>query len=150
MRIQRFALFAIIFSAGLWFTISPSTQAADMLIPVDPGGLTIGEALAQASRNRQELATLRLDLDAAVLKLKHAGLPPNPELEVEWDNLGGDLPADDVRETTVSLSQTLEIGGKPAARKSKGLAEINQLRSGAISRRRSGWPSWRCSAPAKG
>jgi cobalt-zinc-cadmium efflux system outer membrane protein len=64
-----------------------------------------------------------------MLKLQHAGLPPNPELGVEWNNLGNDLPDGDTRETTVSLNQALEIGGKPSARKDKGQAEILRLKS---------------------
>jgi len=126
MRIQRFALWTIIctiiFSVGLWCGPMPPALAADA-----PDGLTLEEALDRASRNRQELKGFRADFDAAAVKLKHAGLPPNPELRVEWDNLGGDLPIDDVRETTVSLSQAFEIGGKPSARKNKGQAEILRL-----------------------
>ena len=105
----------------------PPAQAADTPTLSAPGGLTLEEALDHASRNRQELKGFRADLDAAAVKLKHAGLPPNPELRVEWDNLGGDLPADDVKETTVALSQPFEIGGKPSARKNKGQAEIMRL-----------------------
>jgi len=131
MRIQRFALptiiYTIIFSVGLWCAPIPPAKAADNPNLSAPGGLTLEEALVHASRNRQELKGLRADLEAAVVKLKHAGLPPNPELRVEWDNLGGDLPIDDVRESTVSLSQPFEIGGKPSARKNKGQAEILRL-----------------------
>ena len=127
MRIQRFALLTIIFFVGQWFAAVPLTQAAEGPTLSVSGGLTLEEALDHAFRNRQEFAAFRADHDAAALKLKHAGLPPNPELGVEWDNLGGDLPTDDVRETTVSLSQPFEIGGKPSARKNRGQAEILRL-----------------------
>lgn len=127
MRIQRFALCTLVFSVGLWWAPMPPAQAADTPTPSAPDGLTLEEALDHASRNRQELKGFRADLDAAAVKLKHAGLPPNPELRVEWDNLGSDLPADDVKETTVALSQPFEIGGKPSARKNKGQAEIMRL-----------------------
>lgn len=127
MRIQRFALCTLIFSVGLWCTPILTARAATFPTPSAPGGLTLEEALDHAARNRQELKGFRADLDAAGIKLKHAGLPPNPELRVEWDNLGGDLPVDDVRETTVALSQPFEIGGKSSARKNKGQAEILRL-----------------------
>ncbi len=127
MPIQRFILYIVVFAIGLWLALPPPIQAAELTNPSTPSGLTLEEALDHASRNRQELTAFHADLDAAVLKLKHAGLPPNPELGVEWDNLGGDLPIDDVRETTVSLSQPFEIGGKPSARKNQGQAEILRL-----------------------
>ena len=127
MRIQRCALFTIIGIITLWHTVVPPAQAAEPATLTASAGLTLTEALTSAAQNRQELSALRVDLEAAALKLKHAGLPPNPELGIVWDNLGGDLPVDDVRETTVSLNQPLEIGGKPAARKNKGQAEIMRL-----------------------
>ncbi len=127
MRIPRFALCTIILSVGLWYAPMAPAQAADAPTSSTSGGLTLEEALVHASRNRQELQGFRADLDAAAVKLKHAELPPNPELRVEWDNLGGDLPADDVKETTISLSQPFEIGGKPSARKDRGQAEIMRL-----------------------
>jgi len=127
MRIQRCAVLAIIVSIGLWYAVIPPAQAAEPATLAAPGGLTLKEALTSAARHRQELAALRADLEAAALKLKHAGLPPNPELEIGWDNLGGDLPVDDVRENTIALKQPLEIGGKPAARRNKGQSEILRL-----------------------
>ncbi len=126
MRIQRSALY-LSCSACLWLTAQALAQTADLSPPTAPLAITLEGALDHASRNRQELKAFRADFDAAVLKLKHAGLPPNPELGVEWDNLGSDLPVDDVRETTVSLSQPFEIGGKPSTRKNKGQAEILRL-----------------------
>lgn len=126
MRIQR-ALFTIIFCSGLWSGAVSTALAGGIAPPSGPEGLTLEEALIHASQNRQELSAFRADLEATGLKLKHAGLPPNPELGFEWDNLGGDLPADDVKETAVSLSQSFEIGGKPSARKNKAQAEILRL-----------------------
>jgi len=127
MRIQRFALCMLVFSAGLCCTALDVAQAKTRTQSPPPEGLTLEAALAQASRNRPELTVYQADLEAAMLKLQHAGLPPNPEIGVEWNNLGNDLPDGDTRETTVSLSQALEIGGKPSARKNKGQAEMLRL-----------------------
>lgn len=127
MRIQRFALCVFVFSAGLGLAALAAAQTAIRSHSPVPKGLSLAEALDLAARNRQELASYKADLDAASLKLQHAGLPPNPELGVEWDNLGGDLPEGDSKETTISLSQPVEIGGKPSARKNKGQAEILRL-----------------------
>ncbi len=127
MRIQRFALCMLVFSAGLCFAALAAAQATTRTQSPPPEGLTLEAALVQASRNRQELTAYQTDLEAAMLKLQHAGLPPNPEIGVEWNNLGNDLPNGDTRETTVSLRQALEIGGKPSARRNKGQAEILRL-----------------------
>ena len=127
MRIQRFALCTLVFYVGLWCTLMPAAQSAEVFTATDPSGLTLEEAINHASRNRQEFASFRADLSAAALKLKHAGLPPNPELGVEWNNLGGNIPAGDSKETKVSLNQRVELGGKPSARESRGQSEIQQL-----------------------
>lgn len=126
MRIQQIALCTLVFSSWLWCTALGIAQTTNTK-PSVPINLTLEDALDHASRNRQELTSFRADLDAAALKLKHAGLPPNPELGIEWNNLGGDLPSDDARETIVSLRQPLEIGGKPSARKNKMQSEIQRL-----------------------
>lgn len=126
MRLPRFALCTLVFSAGLCATALAATRPPTPA----PDPLTLEQALDRAARNRPELTAFGADLDAAGLKLKHAGLPPNPEMGIEWDNLGGNLPDGDSRETTVSLSQPFETGGKPLARKKKGQAEMLQLHSG--------------------
>jgi cobalt-zinc-cadmium efflux system outer membrane protein len=127
MHSQRIALLTMVLAACLWLAAPVPGTADDAPAPSAPDRLSLDQALLLAARNRQELAALRADLDAASIRLQHAGLPPNPELGVEWDNLGGDLPADEVRETTVSLSQTLEIAGKASARQDKGQAEFRRL-----------------------
>lgn len=126
MRIHRFVFGTLVFWAGLGVT---AVAAARSVPPLHspPARMTFTAALEQAARNRPELISAQADLAAADLRLRHAGLPPNPDLGVEWDNLGGDRPADESRETTVSLSQPVEIGGKPSARKEKIRAEIQRL-----------------------
>lgn len=127
MRIHRFALCTIAFSISIGGVALALAKTTDLANNSTSNKITLEQALEQAFRNRQELTTSQADLDAAAIKLKHAGLPPNPELGVEWNNVGGDLPDGDSRETIVSLSQPLEIGGKASARKSKGQAEILRL-----------------------
>lgn len=127
MRIHRFALYTIAFSISIGGVALASAKTTDLIKNSTSDKITLEQALDCAFRNRQELSAYQTDLDAAALKLKHAGLPPNPELGVEWNNLGGDLPSGDSKETTISLSQPIEIGGKPSARKDKGHAEILRL-----------------------
>lgn len=127
MRIHRFALPALALILGLWWGTIHRARAADSPDFTARSVLSVEHALELAARNRQELATLRADQDAADIRLHHAGLPPNPELAVEWNNLGGDLPGDEARETTYSLSQPFELGGKASARKSRNRAELLRL-----------------------
>lgn len=127
MRIYRFALCTFAFTISIGGVALASAKTTDLVKKSVSNTITIEQALECAFRNRQELSAYQTDLDAAALKLKHAGLPPNPELGVEWNNLGGDLPSGDSKETIISLSQPLEIGGKPSARKDKGHAEILRL-----------------------
>lgn len=132
MRICRSAVPIFVLSVGLWGVALSPASAADTPAASAAVAMSQEEALALAARNRPEFAALRADLEAAALKLRYAGLPPNPELGIEWDNLGGDLPADEVRETEVSLRQPIEIGGKPAARKMRVQNEILQLQQEEI------------------
>jgi cobalt-zinc-cadmium efflux system outer membrane protein len=127
MRIQRFAARTIVFFIVLGCSAVPPTLATDAFPSSAPDKITLEKAIDMVARNRQEFTSFQADLDAAEIKLKQAGLPPNPELGIEWDNLGGDLPDGDTKETIISLRQPLEIGGKPSARKNKSQAEIRRL-----------------------
>lgn len=126
MPTHRLALLFMLFLTGLCLSTSPPAQAAAPS-PAPPG-LTVGQALGRAFLHRPELKALHADLTSAEVRRRQAALPPNPEIGVEWDNLGGSLPADEVRETTLSLSQTIEVGGKPKARTDQVAAEILRLR----------------------
>lgn len=128
MRMQRSIMLAMLVYGWLRLMPVASAEAADAVTPFAvPGGISLNEALSLAAENRQELKDLQADVTAADTRLTQAGLPPNPELGVEIDNLGGSLPEDEVRETTLSLSQTLETGGKAQARKRKAQAELQRL-----------------------
>ncbi|MFZ5797482.1 MAG: TolC family protein [Desulfobulbaceae bacterium] len=128
MRIHRFALPALALALGLWWGTLTQARAAASAEFSTGTVLTMDQALELAARNRHELASLRADQTAADVRLRHAGLPPNPELVVEWDNLGNDLPGDETRETTYLLSQPFELGGKRSARIDRGRAELLRLR----------------------
>ncbi|RFP08193.1 MULTISPECIES: TolC family protein [unclassified Duganella] len=73
--------------------------------------LTLKAALALAGGANAELAAARHELGALDGAVRQAGLSPNPTLSVERLDTRRDT-----RETTVQLSQPLELGGKRAAR----------------------------------
>lgn len=82
------------------------------LAVVEPSApLTLPAALALADGAHPELTAARHDLLAEDGTVQQAGLLPNPSLSLERVDTRRDT-----RETTIQLSQPLELGGKRAAR----------------------------------
>ncbi len=74
--------------------------------------VTLDQARARALAAHPGLQAAELRVAAAEGAVAQAGRPPNPDLELEGENLGGDLPTTGAAELTLSLGQTLETGGK--------------------------------------
>jgi cobalt-zinc-cadmium efflux system outer membrane protein len=76
--------------------------------------LTLGQAIDSALRRNPELLARRYELKAAEARTSQAGSRPNPTLEVEFENFAGSGSASgaDVLETTLSMSQVIELGSK--------------------------------------
>lgn len=97
------------------------------------GSLTLGQALEIALQRNPDLLASRYQLTAAQARTTQAGLRPNPTLDIEFENFGGSGQANgaDVLETTLMLSQVIELGGKRdkrrlAAAADGDLVEIDQ------------------------
>ena len=92
------------------------TQATPFAEPADT--LSLRDALSIALMRNPELASISWERRAEEAVAIQQGLFPNPELGVEVENVDGKGPggAFDVTETTLSLSQLLEIGGKRSKR----------------------------------
>lgn len=91
-----------------------ATQPAAPVMPT--GDLTRADAQALALLHNPRLAAFSWDVRAADARRIQAGLFPNPELSIEIENVGGTLPGWKESETTASLGQLLELGGKRRAR----------------------------------
>ena len=78
------------------------------------GPLTIEQAVGYALQHNQELMAAALQIKAGKEAVVQSGKLPNPELGVEMENFGGrdDRTGVDGAETTVSLNQLIELGGK--------------------------------------
>lgn len=94
------------------------------------GGLTLKQALSMTKEYNSELAGSAAEVEAKTAKIIQADLLPNPEISAEIENFGGqdNLRGFDNAETTLSLSQRLELGGKRGKRQTvaqldKGLAQ---------------------------
>jgi cobalt-zinc-cadmium efflux system outer membrane protein len=82
------------------------------LAEIEPAApLTLPAALALAAGANPELSAARHEVRAVEGALLQAGLSPNPSLAMERVDTRRDT-----RETTLQLSQPLELGGKRAAR----------------------------------
>lgn len=91
-------------------------------VPAQPeaptDGLTLRQALALALLRHPELSAFAWEVRAAEARTLQAGLRPNPALELEVENLAGTGPLRGGRsaETTLRLSQVIELGGKRVRR----------------------------------
>ena len=79
-------------------------------------------------KNNPELATLKLELDAAEARLKQEGLWDNPTFTAESENFSGDNPGFNRTENTFWLSQPFLLGGKRNFRKGIAQQELEIVR----------------------
>jgi cobalt-zinc-cadmium efflux system outer membrane protein len=73
--------------------------------------ISLSQVLSFVLLGNPELAAFSYDMRASDAKILQAGLYPNPALDVETENLG----VEDIQ-TTILLSQLIELGGKQRAR----------------------------------
>lgn len=87
--------------------------------------VTLSDALTRGQEVSPRVAKARAELKAAEERAIQAGVRPNPEVSVEVENFGGTGPYHTFRstETTVSVAQPFELGGKRRARKGVAAAE---------------------------
>lgn len=93
--------------------------------------LTLADALRAAAANNPALRAAPFELRALEGRRQQAAVRPNPELEVEFENFagGGDFSGTDSLETTLALSQLIELGGKRDARIAFADSEYELLRT---------------------
>lgn len=110
-RIQLAALFASLCVGG-------STLAG-------ADSLSLSEAIARARVENPELQAAALRHDAARARASQKGYFPNPELSIDVENIGGSgaFEGTDAAETTILVSQALELGGKRSRRARAGELE---------------------------
>jgi cobalt-zinc-cadmium efflux system outer membrane protein len=99
--------------------MSPGSVVGNPVDANEPGGvITLREAAALALARSPELGVFPYELRAADARILQAGLRPNPQLEVEIEDVGGrrERSGFDAAQTTVQVGQPLELGGKRAKR----------------------------------
>jgi cobalt-zinc-cadmium efflux system outer membrane protein len=92
----------------------PSTQE----IPEPTGALTLLQAQTLAVQHNPKLAAFGWEVRAGEARTLQAGLPPNPEIEIEVENFAGSgaFQGFQSAEITIHLSQLLELAGKRGKR----------------------------------
>jgi len=82
------------------------------------GSITLRQALALALLHNPELKIFSWDVRVSEAKRLQASLLPNPKLQVEVEEVGGAGPRSDfdAAETTIQLSQLIELGDKRSKR----------------------------------
>ncbi len=95
---------------------SPSEQPPPPAGPT--GDLGIADAMALTLLDSPELAVFAWEIRAQEAALIQAALYPNPQLEVEIEDFGGsgDFSGFGASQTTISLGQTILLGGKLSKR----------------------------------
>ena len=103
--------------------VGPAAAHAEPAVPAtadaEPTGpLHLGTALALVLERNPELSASALRLDATEARRQQAAARPNPELVVSVEDLAGTGTFSGVQEaqTTLQVSQLVELGGKRAAR----------------------------------
>lgn len=117
----RYCVVCVLFFASA----SVTARAAEPIVP--EGELTLARAIDAALRSNPDLLASAYELSAAQARLVQAGLRPNPEVSLELENFAGAgaTRGVDELETTLSLSQVVEMGGKRELRRSLGEADID-------------------------
>ncbi len=92
--------------------------------------ITLADALTRAASTSPALAAAEADVAAAEGRAQQAGFRPNPELGLEVENFAGTGSFSGVRdaETTLSVGQRFELGGKRPARQRAAQAEVEAAR----------------------
>ncbi|PNU20469.1 TolC family protein [Geothermobacter hydrogeniphilus] len=92
-------------------------QGAD--VPATVGDLSLSQALRLTMRYNPKLASAAWNSEAGAGRELQAGLLPNPDFSIEMENFAGEdeMSGYAAAETTFSISQLLELGGKRDKRK---------------------------------
>ncbi|MDO8446139.1 MAG: TolC family protein [Deltaproteobacteria bacterium] len=80
------------------------------------GPIALADAVALSLVNNPELAAFSLEKRAADARIIQSRLIPNPELSAVVENIGGAKEVTGGVQTTIQLSQLIELGGKRSAR----------------------------------
>ena len=116
---------------------SPVTRPAGPPAPIEavrpaprtgplPANLSLAQALDEAAARSPTVVAAEAEVAAAEARIRQAGYRSNPDLSLEVENFGGsgELRGLQSTETTLAVSQRLDLGGRRSARVSAARAEL--------------------------
>lgn len=122
-----------------WITAASGLASLGLFIgaPAAEPAPPYADLLSQAQTTAPRLAEARAAIDRAAGLARQARALPNPRIGVDVENFAGSGPyqGSAVAETTATLAQTLELGGKRASRILAGRAELDAARRRAAQAR---------------
>jgi cobalt-zinc-cadmium efflux system outer membrane protein len=115
--IVRVSVCLISLVAGTAVTIAQEKPLANQSPPAT-GGLTLSQALTKSLAQHPALAPYAWEIRAREAAIQQAGRLPNPSVGLEVEDVAGTGPYGGARQaqTTLSVSQPLELGGKRSLR----------------------------------
>lgn len=99
--------------------LAQGAPGAQRILSDRPISLTLADALARVFERNPELTVSELEIEAAAARVLQAGLRPNPEIELEGENLSTPGIGTGVfryLEGTLGVNQRLELGDKRGMR----------------------------------
>jgi cobalt-zinc-cadmium efflux system outer membrane protein len=121
MKSSRLFLAILAVAAVSLWAVPPHAHGANTAEVQEPSGeLNLRQALELALAGNPDLALFPWELRAGDARIRQAGLWPNPELTVDLEDFLGSGSGPhrrfDSLQTTLSIGQLMELGGKRAAR----------------------------------
>lgn len=96
------------------FAEVPTTGSPSTLSQKPSGVLSLRQALSLALAHNPKLAVFSWEVRQGEARTLQAKLRPNPEVEIQFEDFGGSdqFKSSDALQTTLALSQLIELGGK--------------------------------------
>ena len=119
-RLVLIGLLVMLPSVSLGAAVQQKSNSA----PVLTGSLTLQEVIAQVLLHNPELEAFSLEVRAREARALQAGLTKNPNLLLDVENVlgSGGFKVVQQTETTLLLSQVIELGGKRSSREKEALS----------------------------
>lgn len=109
----------IVSSCALFWALAAIAPVGAAWAQSQPRPMTLAEALDKARGSSPAVGIANAQVEAARGRQKQAGAGINPEASYEVENFSGDGPYRSMQnaESTIGLSQVIELGGKRSARR---------------------------------